>query len=83
METRSKTRVKTTKQLDINIDIDFDEASDAWRQNKKHVGQGHFKYVCSALKKDGNICGKSCFTSNGNKTNEYCWSHRSYNKDKI
>lgn len=80
METRSQTKAKARKQLEI--DIDFDEASFLWRQNKKHVGQGHFKYICSAVKKDGNICGKSCFTSNGN-SNEYCWTHRSYNKDKI
>ena len=81
MKTRSQTKAKATKQLDI--DIDFDEASLLWRQNKKHVGQGHFKYICAAVKKDGNMCGKACLTPNNNKSNEYCWTHRSYNKDKI
>jgi hypothetical protein len=79
METRSKTKNQIKPQYDV--DIDFDEASLLWRQNKKHIGQGHFNYICAAVKKDGNICGKSCFTSNGNKTIEYCWLHRSYSKN--
>jgi hypothetical protein len=28
-----------------DVDIDFDEASDAWRANKKSIGNGMFKYV--------------------------------------
>ena len=61
MKTRSQTN---------NIDIDFDEASKAWRQNKKEVGQGHFKYVC-IKQTDGVNCGKACY-----KNIQYCWSHR-------
>jgi hypothetical protein len=28
-----------------DVDIDFDEASEAWRANKKSIGNGMFKYV--------------------------------------
>ena len=26
--------------------IDFDAASLAWRGNKRHMGNGHFRYIC-------------------------------------
>ena len=38
--------------------IDFDEASLAWRANKKHLGNGQFKYVCPVVK-DFLRCGKN------------------------
>jgi hypothetical protein len=45
--------------------IDFDEASLAWRANKKHLGNGQFKYVCPVVK-DFLRCGrnvlKGCMT---------------------
>jgi len=41
------------------VDIDFDNASKAWRQNKKQDGQGQFKYVCAAVKKDGSKSNKN------------------------
>lgn len=36
--------------------INFDEASKAWRMNKKKVGKTSFEYVCGASKKDGKPC---------------------------
>lgn len=70
MNTRSKTNNLN------NINIDFDEASKAWRQNKKHIGQGHFKYVCiKETEEDGTNCGKACY-----KDSLYCWAHRGCNK---
>ena len=75
METRSQTNYNKGALYEVNID--FDEASDLWRQNKKHVGQGHFKYVCTVIKKDGSRCGNSL-----NKDSDYCWGHRGYNKNK-
>ena len=67
MNTRSQTNY---------VSIDFDEASEAWRQNKKHIGQGHFKYICSIEKKDGAKCGNSCY-----KNSQFCWAHRGYNNN--
>jgi len=46
--------------------IDFDDASECWRANKKHLGNGQFKYVCPFIKDDKQRCGrnvqKGCMT---------------------
>jgi hypothetical protein len=78
METRSQTNYEKTALY--KVDIDFDEASALWRQNKKPVGQGHFKYICTAVKKDGKTCYKTCYKNSLTKNSEYCWTHRGYNK---
>jgi hypothetical protein len=31
------------------VDIDFDEASLAWRANKKSIGRGYFAYKCAYI----------------------------------
>jgi len=41
------TKQAITKQNNIKLDINFDEASAAWRENKKHIGNGVFKYICA------------------------------------
>jgi hypothetical protein len=69
MNTRSQTMYE--KSALYTVDIDFENASKAWRQNKKHDGQGQFKYVCAFVKKDGSRCNKNL------KTNEYCFRHQS------
>ena len=81
METRSK--VNKLKELQMKkdscikypaiyeVNIDFDEASAAWKENKKSIGNGQYKYVCIKDKIDGNKCGKVCY-----KDNECCWIHR-------
>jgi len=72
MQTRSQTKVnQISKYEEYEVNIDFDHASACWRQNKKDTGNGHYKYICTALKKDDTICGKSCY-----KDLMYCWSHR-------
>lgn len=52
-----------------NVDIDFDEASKAWRENKKSIGNGSFKYICCA-DKNGKKCGIKCL-----EREIYCRSH--------
>ena len=32
--------------MDMLIKIDFDEASAAWKKNKKSIGNGQYKYIC-------------------------------------
>lgn len=41
------TRIKsgTIQPVTYDVNIDFDEASDAWRSNKKSIGNGMFKYI--------------------------------------
>jgi hypothetical protein len=58
------------KQL-YEVNIDFDEASQAWHANKKSIGNGHYKYICT-FKKNDIKCGKNCY-----KDLSYCWIHRS------
>jgi len=46
MQTRSRSRA---------LSIDFDEASRAWMQNKKRVGQTYV-YICGKSLKNGKTC---------------------------
>lgn len=59
------------------VNIDFDDAINAWNKNKKCIGNGQYKYICVFLNSHGNICGKVCY-----KENECCWIHRKKNIDK-
>jgi hypothetical protein len=56
MNTRSQTRYNNNNLYEVNID--FDEASAAWRANKKPVGNGTFKYICCGITKMGNKCNR-------------------------
>jgi hypothetical protein len=58
MNTRSQ-----TKKMNLNankvlytVEINFDEAINAWRANKKCIGNGHYKYICIQKTKTGNPC---------------------------
>lgn len=65
MNTRSK-----TNQLRIKVDIDFNEASIAWRSNKKPIKNGCFKYLCCQKTLSGNPCKRE------SQTNDiYCSQH--------
>ena len=61
MNTRSQTKKinieKENKKTDLyKVEINFDEASEAWRANKKCIGNGHYKYICLQKTKSGNQC---------------------------
>ena len=72
MKTRSQTIIETNnKNIIYEVVIDFDNASKAWRSNKKSIGNCQYKYICQYEKQVGNLCKKVCY-----KTSEYCWSHR-------
>lgn len=52
MQTRSQTKYENIIPK-YEVNIDFDEASSAWKANKKSIGNGQYKYICimkSALK---------------------------------
>lgn len=64
-----------------DVSIDFDEASRAWRANKRHVGNGMFVYVCEYVLpcgKKGYKCNKRCMVG----TN-VCYVHRNKSLDNI
>ena len=61
MNTRSQTKQMKKNLINQNTDlytveINFDEAIDAWRANKKSIGNGHYKYICLQKTKSGNQC---------------------------
>ena len=68
MKTRSITKLEKQKQekqqqqeqqTKYEVNIDFDEASRAWKANKKSTGNGSYKYICEATTKTGKKC-KRC-----------------------
>jgi hypothetical protein len=74
MKTRSQTKKESnttteTRQL-YEVNIDFDEASEAWRANKKSIGNGSYKYVCAKICKNNNCCANKCLPSE-----HYCKKH--------
>lgn len=54
MNTRSKTN--QLRKMKYTVDIDFDDASSAWRANKKPIKNGCFKYLCCQKTLSGNPC---------------------------
>jgi hypothetical protein len=72
MQTRNTT--KLTKSI-LEVNIDFDDASNEWHKNKKSIGNGHYKYICSVItNKNPDIiiqCNKVCY-----KDKDKCWIHR-------
>ena len=72
MNTRSKTKAnKENEPIGLyKVEINFDEAIDAWRANKKCVGNGHYKYICLQKTKTGNQCKRESL-----KFCDYCKIH--------
>ena len=55
--------------------VDFDEASTAWKLNKKSIGNGCYKYVCVKVKKNGHHCKNDSL-----KNCEHCKFHSTFRK---
>jgi hypothetical protein len=64
-------QTKALQNIVYDVNIDFEEASASWRQNKKSIGNGSYKYICTVLKKDQTMCNNSCY-----KLLSCCWAHR-------
>lgn len=52
------------------VNIDFDEASEAWKSNKRSIGNGSYKYVCCKRGKNNNMCLAKCLPGE-----DYCKTH--------
>ena len=61
------------------MNINFDEASKAWRLNKKYIGNGMFSYKCQYIHTNNKQCNKSSYLNNYN----FCKKHLIYNKKHI
>lgn len=78
MQTRSQTKKinASYKMQDQNyikeydFIYDFDYASKCWKQNKKYVGNGCYKYICQGITKNGKKCIRNALLSE-----TYCKMH--------
>lgn len=68
MKTRSQTKYENSAIYEVNID--FDGASEAWKANKRSIGNGSYKYVCAKRGKHGNMCISKCLPGE-----IYCRTH--------
>ena len=68
MQTRSQTKYNNSVIYDVIID--FDAASAAWKENKRSIGNGSYKYICCILNKNGKKCGTKCLSGE-----IYCKTH--------
>jgi hypothetical protein len=77
MKTRSQTNYENSALFEVNID--FDEASTAWKANKQSTGNGCYKYVCSKKNKNNKCCSSKCLPGEN-----YCKTHlKMFNEGKI
>lgn len=67
--------LKQNEMREYEVNIDFDEASRLWRQNKKSIGNGCYKYVCGAVTRSNRQCRR--VTRSGQR---YCPAHVSHQK---
>lgn len=47
----------------MDPNIDFDEASRAWRENKVAIGNGEFRYKCCFISTTNIKCENKCLTN--------------------
>ena len=70
----TKTKIQLTNKQNLEINIDFDDASKEWHKNKKSIGNSQYKYICSIVTTNkSQICNKVCY-----KNTETCWIHRNF-----
>jgi hypothetical protein len=68
MKTRSQTNYENSALYEVNID--FNEASEAWKANKRSIGNGSYKYVCAKKNKNNSCCLRKCLPGE-----IYCKTH--------
>jgi hypothetical protein len=68
MKTRSQTNYENSALFEVKID--FDEASEAWKANKRSIGNGSYRYLCSKKSKNNNYCITKCLPGE-----IYCKTH--------
>lgn len=81
MNTRSKTRIQLTNQgisepltkakHELEVNIDFDDASKEWHKNKKSIGNGQYNYICKIQTNKKGKCNNVCYQGT-----DKCWIHR-------
>ena len=56
--------------VELAVDIDFDEASRAWHENKKKLNDCTYKYICVHCSITGRKCGRVPLANSN-----YCKAH--------
>ena len=69
LERVTANNVVPTKVL-YEVNIDFDEASEAWKANKRGIGEGSYRYICAKRGKHNNECIAKCLPGL-----DYCRTH--------
>jgi hypothetical protein len=71
VKTRSQTKLEKLNQDKIyEVNIDFDLASEAWKSNKRYIGNGTYTYVCAKSGKNNKKCVSRCLPGE-----IYCKTH--------
>ena len=87
MQTRSQTKLLLSTSLnkenmnpisniqkkELEVNINFDEASEAWRSNKKSKGNGTYRYICLAKTKAGKECSREPIICS-----DFCKIHKNF-----
>lgn len=56
----------------MEVNINFEEASKAWRVNKRHIGGGFFVYTCNYIhRKNNKKCNRAVYTDTHCKRHMY------------
>jgi len=53
---QNKQNNQNKQMIELEVNIDFDDASAAWRSNKISKGNGMYKYICQGFFKNGKKC---------------------------
>lgn len=62
-------------QQQFEVNIDFDEASRAWKENKIRQNFAHYSYQCQAPTLTGKKCSRKADTDNIFADGFYCKQH--------
>ena len=64
----------------MDFGIDFEEASIAWRKNKKYLGNGMFTYTCCYIHSNGKPCRGTIYRQQPKNINADIYSHLEIDK---
>jgi hypothetical protein len=65
----------STKKKELEVNINFDEASCAWKENKIREAFAHYSYQCEVITQKGEKCTRKADTSNIFADGFYCKQH--------
>lgn len=60
------------------VNIDFDEATEGWMENKKKMKNGCYVYICNYPLSNGKLCSNKSVLNRSICSYEYCGKHQKY-----